>query len=108
MQLDVCVCPVLLHVLKIALPVIYPSLCSGAGGEVKEVPRCRGHKTTGKRSNAWPCYRKSNMIIKTPTLSSSRSQWWSGNRTKPASTDQLRNLLTIASVSVSGVNTIAH
>jgi len=54
-----CVCPVLLHALKIALPcyavlyfstVIYPSLCSGAGGEVEEVPRGRGHKTTGKRT----------------------------------------------------------
>ena len=32
------------------LQLFYPSLCSGAGGEVEEVPRGRGHKTTGKRT----------------------------------------------------------
>ena len=46
-------------------------------------------------------------FVKTPTLS--KFPLWSGNaRTKPASTEQLRNLPTIASVSVSGVNAIAH
>ena len=45
-------------------------------------------------------------FVETPTLLSS---WWSGNaRTKPASTEQLRNLPTITSVSASGVNAIAH
>ena len=45
----------------------------------------------------------------TPTLSSSRSLWWSSNdRTKPTSTHQLRNSPTIASVPTSGVNAIAH
>ena len=48
-------------------------------------------------------------FIETPTRSSSRSPWWSGNvRTKPVSTDQLRNSPTIATVSVSGINAIAH
>ena len=48
-------------------------------------------------------------FVETPTLSSSRSLWWSGNaRTKPASADQLRNSPTIASVSTSGVSAIAH
>ena len=46
-------------------------------------------------------------FIETPTLP--RSPWWSGNaRTKPASTEQLKNSLTIASMSASGVNAIAH
>ena len=46
-------------------------------------------------------------FVETPTLS--RSPWWSGNaRTKPASTEQLRNSPTIASVSASGVSAIAH
>jgi len=44
--------------------------------------------------------------IATPTLSSSR---WIGNaRTKPASTKQLRNVPTIASMFASGVNATAH
>ena len=48
-------------------------------------------------------------FVETLTLSSSRSPWWSGNaRMKPASTDQLRNLMTIISISASSVNAIAH
>jgi len=45
-----------------------------------------------------PTMANSNMIFRwnSYTMSSSRSQWWSGNtRTKPASTDQLRNSQTI-------------
>ena len=48
-------------------------------------------------------------FIETPSLSSSRSPWWSGNaRTKPASTEQLRNSPTITRVFTSGVNATVH
>ena len=57
----------------------------------------------------WPCKIATWSFVKTLTQSSSRSPWWSGNaRTKPASTDQLRNLLTIASMFANGVDTKAH
>ena len=52
---------------------------------------------------------KSPLFVETPTLSSSRSPLWRGNaRTKPASTEQLRNSPSIASVFASGVNATAH
>jgi len=45
----------------------------------------------------------------TPTLSSLRSPWWSGNAImKPASTEQLRNSPTITSMFASDVNATAH
>ena len=61
---------------------------------------CRYFYLTNRPPQPWPCYQNSNMI---------RYPWWSGNaRTKPASTDQLRNSPTITSVSAIGVNAIAH
>ena len=54
-------------------------------------------------------FSQSSCTIATPTLSSSRSPWWNDNaRMKPASTEQLRNSPTIASMFASDVNATAH
>ena len=79
------------------LYIFSPSSCTGIFISQIGLPN-HGHAT---KIATWS-------FVETPTLLSSRSLWSGNARTKPASTEQLRNLLMITSESASGVNAIAH